>query len=90
MKSNFGANNRGEAPGKTPATLVAFLSKHTKEDIISDGLLLRFGVEMPFLLPPCRAIMIVKTRTGSARWDVVRVPWFSQSSAGWHTLLAVG
>ena len=45
MKSKLGANNRGEAPGKGPVTLVVFLSKHTKGDIISDGLLLRFGVE---------------------------------------------
>jgi hypothetical protein len=37
------ANNHGEAHGKTLATVSAFRSKHTKGDVISDGLLPRFG-----------------------------------------------
>lgn len=37
------ANNRGESQSKTLATLAAFRSKHTKEDVISDRLLLCLG-----------------------------------------------
>src|SRR5436190_18501105 len=82
----LGANNRGEAPGKAPATLVAFLSKQTYLRRSSAPFWCRNALSAATLpshhdcQDPNRQCP-VGCRT---------VPWFSQSSAGWHRLLAVG